>query len=367
MKVLHLISSSGMYGAEAVILNLSHTLNAGSHQSSLGVFQNSPDAAPELHEAARQQGLGSHLIACRGQIDTRVPARIRELADRTGAQLVHAHGYKADVYGWLALRKSGLPLVSTCHTWYDNNLALSVYGAFDRRVLRHFDGVVAVSEEVRKRLLDSGVAERKIRIIQNGIDLRAFDAAQPSLPCSEVPGTLTVGLVGRLSSEKGIDLFLEAAAQAHRSFPAAQFFVVGDGPDRAQLQALIDRAGLDPYVSLLGRRDDMPGVYASLDVLVSSSRQEGLPIALLEGMASRLPVVATAVGAVPTVIRDGLTGVLVQPGDAPVLAAAIADMLADASKRERLGSAARQLIADEFSADRMAEDYLRLYSDVLRN
>jgi glycosyltransferase involved in cell wall biosynthesis len=107
----------------------------------------------------------------------------------------------------------------------------------------------------------------------------------------------------------------------------------------------------------------MPSVYASLDIMVSASRQEGLPIAVLEGMASRLPLVATAVGEVPTVVLDGRTGVLLPPEDPRLLASAIADLLRNPAERERLGARARKLIEDEFSAERMTGDYLRVYEE----
>jgi glycosyltransferase involved in cell wall biosynthesis len=116
---------------------------------------------------------------------------------------------------------------------------------------------------------------------------------------------------------------------------------------------------------MLGRCNDMPALYASLDIMVSASRQEGLPIAILEGMASRLPLVATAVGEVPTVIQDGRTGVLVRAEEPESLASAIIELLRDPAKRERLGSAARQLVEDEFSAERMTNDYLRVYEDAI--
>ena len=109
----------------------------------------------------------------------------------------------------------------------------------------------------------------------------------------------------------------------------------------------------------------MPAVYASMDILVSASRQEGLPVALLEGMASALPVVATAVGALSTIVRDGVTGTLVPPEDVPALQSAILKLLQDPSRRALYGAAARQLIVDEFSADRMTGEYLALYEEVL--
>jgi hypothetical protein len=111
-----------MYGAEAVILNLSRFLNAGPHCSMVGVFSNSSAPNHHLHERAVKEGIESYLIPCKGQVDRTTIANIRELAVRTGADVVHAHGYKADIYVYLALRGSGIPFVSTCHTWYDNTV-----------------------------------------------------------------------------------------------------------------------------------------------------------------------------------------------------------------------------------------------------
>jgi glycosyltransferase involved in cell wall biosynthesis len=363
VKILHIISSGGMYGAEAVILNMSRTLNEASHTSVLGVFSNSSNPNLQLHEVAAKEGIESHLIPCKGQIDPTVIASIRELAARTKADIVHAHGYKADIYGYFALRGSRIPLVSTCHTWYDNNPLVTLYGMADRLVLRNYAAVVAVSDEVKQRLLKAGVREDKIHLVRNGIDLRPFDNASPSLPSAVFEDhPPIVGLIGRLSVEKGVDIFLHAAAHVLVELPSTKFVVVGEGPDRDKLESLIDDLKLRQSVSMLGRRDDMPSVYASLDIMVSASRQEGLPMAILEGMASSLPIIATPVGDVPAMVRDGHTGVIVPPENAALLASAIVTLLRNPAQRERLGVAARKLIEDEFSADRMTADYLRVYA-----
>lgn len=112
---------------------------------------------------------------------------------------------------------------------------------------------------------------------------------------------------------------------------------------------------------MLGRRDDMPSVYASLEIMVSASRQEGLPIAILEGMASRRPLIATSVGAVPTVVLDGHTGVLIPPENIEALSSEIVKLLKDPSRRESLGASARKLVEEKFSAERMTADYLCVY------
>jgi len=366
MKILQMISSGGMYGAEAVILNLSRSLNEGPHRSMLGVFSNSSNPNLQLHESATKQGVESYLIPCNGQVDRKAITRIRELVERTGVNVVHAHGYKADIYAFLALRGSGVSLVSTCHNWIDSDQKTSFYGILDRRILRGYARVVAVSEDVRQRLLKSGVNANKVSMIRNGIDLRPFDRASATvrheLGWDAHP---IVGFVGRLSREKGPDIFLSAAARVLAQCPDAKFVLAGDGPDRAELETLIDQLGIRDRVRMLGRCDDMPAVYASLDIMVSASRIEGLPMAILEGMASRLPLVATAVGEVPTVIQDGRTGVLVPAEDTELLAAAIIELLRDPEKRKLLGAAARQLVEDEFSAERMRADYLRVYEDAI--
>jgi glycosyltransferase involved in cell wall biosynthesis len=363
MKVLHIISSGGMYGAESVILNLSHALREASHHSELGVFSNTANPNLQLHTTALEQRIKSSLLACNGQVDGKTIQAIRELVARAGADVVHAHGYKADIYCYLALRDSPTPYVSTCHNWLKQNWMVSLYGMADRMVLRKYARVVAVSDEVRQRLLNAGVRNDRIRMVRNGIDLRPYTLARPVLSRGEP--ALLVGFVGRLSYEKGADIFLAAVARVLAEFPDARFVVVGEGPDSGNLEQTIDDLKIRSSVQMLGRRNDMPSVYASFDIMVSASRQEGLPMAILEGMASSLPLVATAVGEVPTIVLDENTGLLVPPENVEKLAAAILDLLCDPAKRARLGAAARQLIENQYSAERMAAEYLQVYEEAI--
>ncbi len=366
MKILHLISSGGMYGAEAVILNLSRALNGtGTHRAAVGVFAARGGPEPALYRAAREAGLDAHLIECNGPLDGRVPGRVRRLAATLSADLLHAHGYKADVYGWAAFRSAGPALVSTCHTWYDNDLALKLYGRLDRLALRRFAGVVAVSPEVKQQLLQAGVSAERVRLIRNGVPLEGLTTYAPERRHEQTGRGLRVGLVGRFAPEKGIDILLRAVAQLREEFLGVQFVVAGDGPDRPELEQLREQLGLGDAVQFLGQQNDMGALYRSLDVLVSASRQEGLPVALLEGMASGLPVVATMVGAVPEVVQHSRTGLLVKTESPGELAEAMRKLLLDPALRRSLGEAGRQRVADCFSAQRMMEDYLSLYQQVL--
>ena len=368
MKILHIISSGGMYGAEAVILNMSRMLREGGHTSMLGVFDNASNPNLQLYDSAVKNGIAAHLIPCSGQIDRRVVGKIRELARETQADVVHAHGYKADLYVYLALKASFVPTISTCHNWLKDGFLVNVYGALDRWVLRSFSAVVAVSNEVRQTLLHAGVKTAKIRLIPNGIDLRPFDGAAPTLRTLLVDSsTLLVGIVGRLSKEKGVDLFLRAAARVLSQLPNVMFVVVGDGPERETLETLIDELNIRDKVSMLGRREDMAEIYASMDVMISSSHQEGLPMTILEGMASGRAWIATAVGDVPTIVVNDQTGVLIPAGNIEILATELVALLGDQGRRKRLGDAGKLLVEREFSAQTMTNRYLGVYTEAIED
>ncbi len=365
MKILHLISSGGMYGAEAVILNLSQTLIDQGDESEIAFFQNLPHPNLDLQTAAARRSIATHAVVCHGQLDLSVPGRIRDLARSVSADVIHAHGYKADLYTWAALRRASIPIVSTCHNWIETTAPLRAYGLIDRRVLRSFAAVIAVSHDVQRQLLSAGVAPDRVTLIPNGVDIRPFLAHSPTSRLQQTASPLTVGFVGRLSHEKGADLFLQAAARALKDHPLTRFQIIGDGPDRQTLEQLAQTLHIDQHVTFLGRKDDMPGVYASLDLLVSSSRQEGLPMSLLEAMAARLPIVATAVGEVPSLIRSHQTGLLVPPSDVDAIAEAMNTLLADAPLRQQLGANARHLVEANFSAAQMTGQYKRVYAHVV--
>jgi len=362
MKVLHIISSSGMYGAERVILNLSRGLNGDGHTSMLCAFQHSKQSENPLFDAAVAVGIKSYLIPCEGQIDFSCVRGLRSLVRSTGADVLHAHGYKADIYSRLAMRHREISMVSTCHNWLDTDVATRLYGYIDRFVLRGYSRVVAVSEGVRRRLIRSGIPQEKVSIIRNGVQVDAFNFPGETARGS---GSLTVGFAGRLSLEKGADLFLQTAVAVRERFPAARFVLAGEGPERGRLESLIDNLNLRAFVSMPGRCDDMHAFYASLDVLVSSSRTEGMPMGLLEAMASGLPIVATDVGDVSSLVRDGETGFLVPSGDLGQIENGIIRLLQDGSLRNQFGVAGRALVAREFSADAMTKQYLNIYNEAL--
>jgi len=368
MRILQIISSGGLYGAEQVVLNLARHFPQMGHESQIAVFENLHAPNTHVAEAAAAFHLPAQLVPCRGRFDWDAVARLRSLMESYHPDVVHMHGYKADLYGYAAVDRLQTAKVSTCHGWVHNTLPLRAYAMMDRWALRRLDLVVAVSTEIAERLRRAGLPPDKTRVIDNGIEVADLQTDIPTLrrDLGLDSKCILVGAIGRLSPEKGFDVLLAAARIVVQQHPEVKFVVVGDGPERKKLEELTREYGLQGKLFWAGRRDDMPGVYASLDIEVQPSLNEGLPMTILEGLAAGKPIVATRVGAVETVISNEKTGLLVNLGRVNEIANAVARLIQDASLRTRLGQAGRACVEKNFSATVMTQKYLLAYAEVLK-
>jgi glycosyltransferase involved in cell wall biosynthesis len=280
---------------------------------------------------------------------------------------MHTHGYKSDLYGIAAARRARVPVVATCHNWTGASLPLRLYSILDRAVLHKAQHIAAVSEQVRRKLVQFAIPEAKITVIPNGIAIEPFRTARPTLRDEFNLGARTViGVVGRLSSEKGHRFLLHAAQQLTAGFPDVAFLFVGAGPEQAALESLTRELNLADRIFFAGFRDHMPDVYASIDILALPSLKEGSPLVLLEAMAAALPVVATNVGDVEKIVVSGQSGLLVEPRNPQALRDALARLLVDIGLRRRLAASGQRCVAEHFSAASMAQKYIDIYEDALR-
>ena len=364
MKALQLISSGGYYGAENMLLNLCASQEKACCQNSLLLFYNVHVPNVEFYERARRRGLCVSMVHCKGRADWRAVRQIEEYIREDGIDLVHTHGYKADLYGFLAAWRSRKPVVATCHNWVGGTAALGIYNQMDRMVPKRFDALAAVSDAGAQRLLDSGVPAEKIKIIANGIDVGAFERGQTP-PAISVSGGKVVGVVARLDLQKGFEYLLRAIRELCDTFCALEVVIVGEGPDRKAIEDMVQEYGLQSNVVLAGQQSDMPGVYAAMDIFVLPSLNEGLPMTVLESMAASRPVVATRVGAIPSVIKDGENGLLVDPRDADGLRNAIARLLSDRALCRRIGDKAHDWVNRNYTSEAMALKYRQLYEAIL--
>jgi glycosyltransferase involved in cell wall biosynthesis len=364
VKVLQLISSGGYYGAENMLLNLCASQEKAGCQNSLLLFYNVHAPNVEFYERARRRGLSVRMVHCQGRADWRAIRQIEEYIQEDEIDVLHTHGYKADLYGYVAARRSYRPIVATCHNWVGGSAALGIYNHLDHLALKRFNALAAVSDSVAQRLVDSGVSVRKIKTIANGIDVEPFERAK-ALPPLAFDGNRVVGMVARLDLQKGFEYLLRAVRELSNAFSSLKLVIVGEGPDRKAIEDMIRQYSLQSNVILAGQQSDMPGVYATIDIFVLPSLNEGLPMTVLEAMAASKPVIATRVGAIPSVIKDGENGLLVEARDADGLRNAIARLLTDPDLCRRIGAAGHDWVSLNYTSEIMSLKYRQMYEEVL--
>jgi glycosyltransferase involved in cell wall biosynthesis len=368
MNILFLISSAGHYGMENMLLALTRNLSRLGCRCIVGVFCDARDPHTEVAEEAQKQGLIVELVHCKGRIDRTAVQQICRLVTKYEIDVVHPHGYKADLYAYAAAYTNPVALLATSHNWPSKRLDMRAYAALDRLVLRRFDSVVAVSEPVHATLRRWGVGEEKLALIPNGVDVDRFQNAAPTLRMElGIADATLVGFVGRLVPDKGGALLLRVAKQVLTVYPNTRFLFVGEGPSRRDWEQLASELGIARNVVFSGTRKDMPNVYASLDMLVLPSLVESMPMCILEAMASSKPVIATEVGGISRVITPHETGFLVRPGDIDGIAKAILLVLEKPDLASKLGKNAHIHIRQNFSAHVMAKAYVQVYDAILAN
>lgn len=298
-------------------------------------------------------------------------SQLAAVAERFGATVLHCHHYSPFVYGRLAaLRSSNLQVVFTEHGRL-SDAPPSAKRMLANQVLGRLPGAFyAVSEDLRTHMVAEGFPSHRVHVIYNGIEPGAApthadrDAARRRLMIMD--SAYVVGAAGRLERVKDLSTLLRAFAILRSRVPHAMLVLVGGGAERMPLEQQVVSLGLQGAVRFTGHRDDVRGLLAGFDVFVNSSISEGVSLTILEGMASRLPVVATRVGGTPEVVDDGATGLLVPARSPEALANAVDQLAADPVRAAAMGAAGRTRVEARFSIDRMVDQYARVYDALAR-
>ena len=365
---MHVIDSAGIYGAETVLLNLASTQHARGERPV--VLSIGGSGAPEkaIESECRKRGIECLALRMRDGLNFAGARQLADIAREQRADVLHSHGYKGNILlGLLPRRSRPAPVVTTLHGWTAKSSfsKLGLYRFIDQCMLSRLEGVVLVNDAMR-RLPALARLDPPAVTIANGVT--------PADPAAVLDPTLSAalaalrarcsmlfGVVGRLSPEKNVTALVDALRAC--ADPRAGLVILGDGPERAAIEAAITRLGLADRTLLGGYvasgRDYLP----SLDALVIPSLTEGLPMVLLEAMAASLPVIATRVGEIPHVVGD--LGLLVPAGDVAALAGALSTVARDLPTFRELGARAARRVADEYSAAAMARRYDDLYRTVL--
>ena len=298
--------------------------------------------------------------------------RAGKWAKKRFARILHGHGLNYLPLFASAQIASGLPLVFTLHNLVPADLT-GLERAIVQFALRRVTRIVAVSEAVAQSARVAFGPIPQMTVVRNGVDTDRF--TNPALPTRDAaravlnlpPDAVVVLCVARLSPEKGMNTLLDAAHIARHKTPRLRVVVVGDGPQKSELERAAHSASLGEIVTFLGARNDVPELLRAADLYVQPSLAEGLGLAAMEAMASGLPVVASRVGGLPEVVKENETGLLVPPGDAPALANALTLLLHDANLREAMGRAGKERAVSQFGTARMTEEMRAVYEDVLAN
>lgn len=320
----------------------------------------------ELEAAARR--VPHVVLEQSGAFDWRLFGAARRVAREHGAALVQTHGYKTHLLG-LSLRLTlGLPWIGFEHGFTTETWRVRLYHRL-AWLLRYADRAVVVSGRLERQLRGMGVPAARL--------VRLHNAVEPDVPGTQpAPGTFRqahhippeaplVAVIGRISSEKGQRVFLEAFAVANAALPSLHAVLVGEGPDEAFIAAQIGRMGLGDRVHWIGYHRPIAPIYRDADLVVIPSFTEGIPNVLLEALAAGCPVVATAVGGIPEVVVDGEHALLVPPGEPGIMGDAMVRALQDKPLRDRLIEAGRDRIASQHSPIQRARRIEGLYDTLL--
>jgi glycosyltransferase involved in cell wall biosynthesis len=369
VKVLHIIDSAGLYGAEIVLLNLSgEQKKMGYHPIIASIGEKGSYVKP-LEEEAGRRGIDTVLFRMRNGPNFLGAWNMLNYARSSNINILHTHGYKGNILmGFIPKRFRKLPLVRTVHGWTNVTKfsRLRLYEWADGLSLKHADAVCLVNETMLAHPRFAGMRRDKLHIIPNGIpELDEIQPMQKDEIVEFCSNRFTIVSIGRLSKEKGYEYLLQAFAQIISNVPNARLLIIGEGPERTELEDTIRALGLTRKVMLPGYRENARRYLSYCRVFVLSSLTEGLPITLLEAMQTGIPVVATAVGGIPSVVKPTITGTLIPPSDPSLMSESILEIYMSYENATRAAERAKYLIREEYSSARMTQSYCELYKTLL--
>jgi glycosyltransferase involved in cell wall biosynthesis len=360
MKTLHVESGMHLYGGALQVVFLLRGLQSRGEQPVLACPQGSAIAG-----AARANGLAVREIAMGGDLDVGLLGRLRTLIRTERPALVHLHSRRgSDLWGGLAARLEGVPAVLSRRVdnpeprwWVTRKYPL-------------YAKVVAISEGIRQVLLAEGLMPEKVVCVHSAVDTEAYRPAPAErhwvraefgLPADAA----VIAMAAQFIARKGHRTLLAALPAVFAAEPNTRVLLFGQGPEQEAIGRLVRQAGWGDKVLLPGFRRDIARVLPGIDVLAHPAEMEGLGVALLQAAACSVPIVAGRAGGIPEIVRPGLNGELIEPGDADALARHLVRLLADADLRNRYGAAGRRLVLDEFSIDAMVDGNRSIYAAVL--
>jgi glycosyltransferase involved in cell wall biosynthesis len=369
MRIVHVIDSGGLYGAETVLLTLaSEQIRRGDVPVilSMGGVRAGEKA---LEVEAERRKIDCETLRMHDGLNFALARRVVAAAEAQGADIIHSHGYKGNILlGLLPRAERRTAVVTTLHGWTAQRTfsKLGLYRFLDQRVLPRLDGVVLVNDEMRHLPAVARLARPAVTI-PNGVTPAQHEAAEDSLADALAAlrsrCAVVFGVVGRLSPEKNVAGLIDAL---HALGPDTNIgvAVLGAGPEGHAIEQIVKGRGLESRVLLAGYIANARAALPLLDAVVIPSLTEGLPMILLESMSAGVPVIATRVGDISAVLAD--SGILVPPGDVAALSGAMSTMARELPRHRELAALAARRVMHDYGAPAMAERYARVYAAAMQ-
>ena len=303
-----------------------------------------------------------------GPLDPRTIAALRRLCREQGVRVWHGHDYKSNVLGLILRRFLPLKLITTVHGWTNETVRTRLYTRIDKWCLSRYEQVIAVSRRLHEDCISAGVRPERLSYIPNAIDPTAYGRRRSRSYVRRRlglnPNQLALGVVGRLSVEKGVDRAIRLLAKLRRNWPSIHLHLIGDGPQRQALHELARKLEVSGNVTFWGWQSRLARFYEMMDMLLLTSHTEGLPNAVLEAMAMHTPVAATDVGDLSELLDHGRCGLILTDDDT-AWPRQLAPLLTNVTLRTELADAARTRIERHFSFDRRMAKVISVYRRIL--
>ena len=371
-RILHLVSSIGLYGAERVILNLSKELKSSEFEPILGVILHKRYPRPKIATVAKTLGIKIVSINLMSRFDFLGILKLFKSLKEEKISIVHSHGYKATVLAFIPCLIIKVPLLVTCHLWFSKgDLKLKIYTEMEALIMKYLPAVIGVSEDICKDIIKKGVDLNKVHVIHNGINLdhyQKYSKEETSILFQKLGiqnSDIVIGTIGRLTTQKAHCYLLKAIKYIlDRKKINIKCVIVGDGKLKARLLEQRNNLNLQDDVFFLGYRKDVINIMERIDIFVLTSIEEGLPMVILEAMALKKAIITTPVGAIRKAITNGKDGLLYNAKDIQKLSQNIIELAANRKGREQLGKNAYTKFYNEYSSQIMCKKYLKIYNSL---
>jgi glycosyltransferase involved in cell wall biosynthesis len=357
INILDLRDSPWFDGPGRTILECAEDICRKKFRIVIGAFDNGNINGTTYEHEARKKQLDVVRVREKKAFDLRVLKQIVSFINEYEINIIHTHDFRSNLIGIITAKLLRRPIIATVHGWITNNKKSKIKAVIDKWIACRCDHVIAVSKATKERV---GKKNRNgfVTVIPNALRHEQFNPVRPfgkfrkSLRIDS--DEIVIANIGRLSPEKGQELFIEAAREIAGRCKKIRFLLIGIGPDQEKLEAMVRKYGLDRIVIFTGFRNDMGSIYNDVDLVVQSSYTEGMPNVVLESLLMEVPIIATDVGGTSEVISQDETGILIQPGDLSGLILSINEFIENRQTFTEMAKRGREDVKKRFNhADRV--------------